>query len=214
MVSPNPPSLAQALAGITAELRADAGAAPGVQAALRALVCACLLRIMEQLEHLLTLWRSGQLPPIPHRALRMASSPAPPKPASATSRPLHVTTRPTRHPRRAPSPLPTAPAVAPPRQSPKTQPTPPDRRHRPAALHIRIRVVAHHHTGPPAIFKPSFNRADARPYYFDIKTIMPFCHDKGKAAPTALENHSFHKMRSRGSAPGGVRGSAPPFHLR
>ena len=65
----------QQLAGISATLRADAAARAcesGVIAALQALLLAALLRLVDRLQELVTLWAAGQLPPPRPRAPRRA----------------------------------------------------------------------------------------------------------------------------------------------
>ena len=180
--------LAQQVAGFTAELRAHAATSAGVEAALRALICACLLRIMEQLEHLITLWQSGHLPPIPHHAIpNRANQPTSASQPAGTAPSQHSAIRQTRQrlPTRAPLPAspasPASLAAARRRQQTPRDPNAPDWRHlalrHPAAGRVSVAAhnsgvanAAHRQTGPPSIFGKHTCRAVARPKYYDNGT--------------------------------------------
>ena len=71
MLLSTPSLLAQHVAGIHAELRAEAdhhAAQAGVIAALHALILTALARLFARLDDLLALWQAGQLPPLIARA--------------------------------------------------------------------------------------------------------------------------------------------------
>jgi len=98
--------LAQQVAALAAELRAHAAADAGMRAAVAALISACVLRIFALLEDLITLWQSGQLPPLAQASPRRQTAPKSPISGLRTR---HAVQRPARQLRPQPARMP-APA--------------------------------------------------------------------------------------------------------
>ena len=140
------------LAGLLADMRAETAqlaAQAGVVAMLHALIMSCLVRLVMRLDHLMTLWQSGQLPTPASKAVIPGAAKAPGfRPA-----PHSIFTPGFRLPRRLPAPdepIPAPIAITPTAAGslraaapvPRTAPAgAPDRtrRHRISRHHIRRR---------------------------------------------------------------------------